>query len=604
MRNVVRKATIRPSSLPRLGDFTTDRRVLVLLAMAVAVGAASTVAAFGLLRLIALVTNLTWFGSPSLTSHSLADVHPSWWMVLAPALGGLVIGLMARFGSEAIRGHGIPEAIEAILIGGSRMRLKVALLKPLSSAISIGSGGPFGAEGPIIMTGGAIGSLFAQLFNLSAAERKTLLVAGAAAGMTAIFGTPIAAVMLAVELLLFELKPRSLIPVIASAAVAAGFRPLLFGTGPLFPFTEAVSLPWWGLLACAGIGVFAGLQSGLMTLVLYKVEDTFERLPLHWMWWPALGGLVVGFGGLFDPGALGVGYDVIDNLLSGHMTIVAVVTMLIVKSSIWVVALASGTSGGVLAPLLIIGGSAGWLIGLALPGGPPFWALLGMAGMMGGTMRAPLTGVMFAIELTGNSHVLLPLLITTGAAYAVTVLLLKRSILTEKIARRGRHVTREYSTDPFELLRAADVMVKEVETVPATMTADDAVAFFTDSDKRHKSYPIVDAQGDVVGMASRADVLRWRSEATHGQTTLYDLASDSAVAVAHADDVLGLIADLMVERDIGRVPIVERGGRRLVGLVARKDILRIRAVHNEQENERKAFFRRRDQHPITEALGG
>jgi CBS domain-containing protein len=398
-----------------------------------------------------------------------------------------------------------------------------------------------------------------------------------------------------------------MIPVVAACVVAAGLRPLFMGTGPLFPYSGAPVLPWWGLIACALMGVVAGLQSGLMTLLLYRAEDMFEHLPVHWMWWPAIGGLVVGIGGLFDPGALGVGYDVIGDLLSGNLVFKAVVTMLIVKSVIWLIALASGTSGGVLAPLLILGGAAGWLIGQVLPGDPAFWALLGMAGMMGGTMRAPLTGVMFAVELTGNSHVLLPLITATGSAYAVTVLLLKRSILTEKIARRGRHLTREYSTDPFEVMRAADVMVTAVETVPADMTVDAAVAFFMADERRHKSYPIVDAQRNVVGMASRADVLRWQTEAVGGETTLYDVASDSAVLVAFADDLLGRIADLMVDRDVGRVPIVERGTRKLVGLVARKDMLRIRAVRNAQENERGAFFRRRPskpEHRVTEALGG
>ena len=207
-------------SQPRgmLGDFTADRQTLVLIAMALVVGVAGTAAAWGLLRLIALVTNLVWFGRLSVADVSLAHATPGPWMVAAPALGGLAIGLMARFGSEKIRGHGIPEAIEAILIGGSRMSAKVAVLKPLSSAISIGTGGPFGAEGPIIMTGGALGSLFAQCFHMTSAERKTLLVAGAAAGMTAVFGTPIAALMLAVELLLFEWTPQSFIPVAAAAS--------------------------------------------------------------------------------------------------------------------------------------------------------------------------------------------------------------------------------------------------------------------------------------------------------------------------------------------------------------------------------------------------
>ena len=413
-----------PKHARPLGDFKADRRILLLVAMAVVVGSGGAGAAWLLIKLINLVTNLVWFGRLDVASASMAHAARTPWMVVAPVIGGLVIGLMARFGSEKIRGHGIPEAIEAILIGGSRMSLKVAVLKPISSAISIGTGGPFGAEGPIIMTGGAIGSLFAQCFHLSAAERKTLLVAGAAAGMTAIFGTPVAAVLLAVELLLFEWRPRSFIPVTAAAVVSTCWRPLLFGKGPLFPFAAGFELPWWGLLACAGMGVVAGLQSGLLTKLLYGVEDAFERLPIHWMWWPALGGLIVGLGGLVEPRALGVGYDVIGDLLNGHLLAGAVVAILLVKAVIWLGALSSGTSGGVLAPLLILGGAMGWLVGLALPGPHSMWALLGMAAMLGGTMRAPLTGAVFAVELTGDMHMLTPLLAATAGAYAVTVLLL------------------------------------------------------------------------------------------------------------------------------------------------------------------------------------
>ena len=459
----------RSSPLQRLGDFTTDRRVLILIGMAALVGAGGVAAAWALLRAIAFVTNLVWFHTLSFQSVSLANAETNWWMVAAPALGGLAIGLMARFGSEKIRGHGIPEAIEAILIGQSRMSPKVALLKPLSSAISIGTGGPFGAEGPIIMTGGALGSLFAQCFSLSAAERKTLLVAGAAAGMTAIFGTPIAVVLLAVELLLFEWKPRSLIPVITACVVADALRPFVIGSGPLFPFSGTLALSGWELVICVGVGVVAGLQSGLLTGLLYKAEDLFGALPIHWMWWPALGGLAVGLGGLIEPKALGVGYDVIADLLTGHVTAKAVALILVVKSIIWMIALASGTSGGVLAPLLVFGGCLGWLEGQFLPGDSGAWALLGMAAMMGGTMRSPLTGVLFAAELTGDFTLLTPLMIVTGAAYAVTVLMLKRSILTEKIARRGQHIVREYSVDPFELLRVGEVMVRKVDTLPGNM---------------------------------------------------------------------------------------------------------------------------------------
>jgi chloride channel protein, CIC family len=579
--------------LPRLGDFTTDRRVLILVAMAVCVGTGGAVAAWLLLRVIALCTNLVWLQTFSVQNLPLTSVKPSAWMVMAPVLGGLIIGLMARFGSEKIRGHGIPEAIEAILIGGSRMQPKVAILKPLSSAISIGSGGPFGAEGPIIMTGGAIGSLFAQCFSLSAAERKTLLVAGAAAGMTAIFGTPVAAVLLAVELLLFEWKPRSLIPVICACVVSSALRPFLIGSGALFPFAGHLDLPWWGIFACIGVGVVAGLQSGLLTGMLYKMEDLFLEIPLHWMWWPAIGGLAVGLGGLIEPRALGVGYDIISDLLNNHIGVSAVVLILLVKSVIWIIALSSGTSGGVLAPLLIFGGCAGWLEGQLLPGDHGVWALIGMAAMMGGTMRSPLTAILFASELTGDFALIGPLLIATGAAYALTVLLLKRSILTEKIARRGQHVVREYSIDPFELLRVNEVMVRNVDTLPVAMPIDEAVSFFSGETRRHKSYPLIDASGRVAGMVARADVLRWRAENAHGGESLFDRVSDRSLTVGYADEPVSHLADRMVLADVGRVPIVDRDTQKLVGLVSRKDLLLIRATSKSAEASRAAYFGRR-----------
>jgi H+/Cl- antiporter ClcA len=571
-----------------LGDFTADRRLLMLAAMALVVGTGGAGAAWVLIRLITLTTNLVWFGKFDVVSRSLEHLSPSAWMVVAPVLGGLVIGLMARFGSEKIRGHGIPEAIEAILIGGSRMSPKVAVLKPISSAISIGTGGPFGAEGPIIMTGGAIGSLFAQFFHLSAAERKTLLVAGAAAGMTAIFGTPVAAVLLAVELLLFEWRPRSFIPVAVAAVTAVGWRSWLFESGPLFPFSADPLLPWWGLPLCAGLGVVAGLQSGLLTKLLYGLEDAFERLPIHWMWWPALGGLGVGLGGLVEPRALGVGYDVIRDLLTGHLVVQAVVTLLVVKAVIWLVALSSGTSGGVLAPLLILGGAMGWLVGQVLPGDPGFWALLGMAAMLGGTMRSPLTAVIFAVELTGDWRMLAPLLAASAAAYATTVLLLKRSILTEKIARRGRHITREYGVDPYALARVGEVMVQGVDTLAADLTIPEAVAVLQQG--RHQVYPIVDPSGRLVGMVSRADALAWRVEGGLEAQTLVERASDAALPVAHPDDVVARVVDLMLATGLGRIPVTDPATGRLVGLLTRKDLLQIHAGASRAEGERQAYF--------------
>ncbi len=309
----------------------------------------------------------------------------------------------------------------------------------------IGTGGPFGAEGPIIMTGGAVGSLIAQLLPVSDSERKTLLVAGAAAGMTTVFGTPIAAIMLAVELLLFEWSPRSFIPVAVAAVVAAVERDLLHMPSPIFPFAGTVGVSLAGLGGWVLIGVLAGLLSTVLTQLVYACEDGFLRLPIHWMWWPLLGGLVVGIGGLIEPQALGVGYDNIAGMLNGDVLPAAALMLLLVKAIIWSVALGSGTSGGVLAPLLIIGGAMGTALAGYMPeGGPGFWALLAMAATMGGTMRSPLTATFFAVELTGNTHVLLPLIAACGTAHAVTILLMKRSILTEKVARRGHHVVREY----------------------------------------------------------------------------------------------------------------------------------------------------------------
>jgi len=582
----------RPRGKP--GDFTADRRVLVLIGMAVVVSSISAGAAWVLLKLIALVTNLVWFGHVSTANVSLANSHPGLWMVLAPALGGLVIGLMARFGSEKIRGHGIPEAIEAILIGGSRMQPKVAVLKPLSSAVSIGSGGPFGAEGPIIMTGGAIGSIFAQCFHLTAAERKTLLVAGAAAGMTAIFGTPIAAVLLAVELLLFEWKPRSFLPVVTGAVISAAWRPLLFGTGPLFPFAERTDLPWWGLAAAIGVGIVAGLQSGLMTIILYGVEDLFHKLPIHWMWWPAMGGVVVGIGGYLDPAVLGVGYDNINALVHGTLNMHDALALLIGKCVVWIVALSSGTSGGVLAPLLIMGGALGALEAHYLPfADAGFWAILGMAAILGGTMRAPLTATMFAVELTGNTHILPPLLVATVAAFATTVLLMPRSILTERIARRGHHIMREYSIDPFLQTRVDQIMAKPVHTLAGSIPIDEAIAFFmaAEGPKRHKSYPVVDDKGKLIGMASRADVLRWSREGWGNAQTLADTQIRDEMFTCYSDELVGHLADRMAVSDFGRVPILERGTDRVVGLVARRDLLRVRARAIKEEREKRRLLR-------------
>jgi H+/Cl- antiporter ClcA len=577
---------------PKVGDFTTDRRVLLLMAIAVAVGLAAVGAAWVLLRLIVLCTNLAYFGRLSVETLPIAGAHLGWFAVLVPVAGCLIIGLMARFGSEKIRGHGIPEAIEAILIGKSRISPKVALLKPLSSAISIGTGGPFGAEGPIIMTGGAVGSLLAQTIHLSSTERKTLLVAGAAAGMTAIFGTPLAAVLLAVELLLFEWKPRSFLPVMTAVAVATAARPLLLDPAPLFPYAGGMAMSFEGVAAWALVGVLMGLGSGALTALVYGCEDAFEKLPLHWMWWPMIGGLAIGIGGLIEPAALGVGYDNIRHLLAADLAVRAAFLLLVVKAVIWAVSLGSGTSGGVLAPLLIFGGALGTLVSPWLPAADPgFWALLGMAAMMGGTMRAPLTATLFAVELTGDQQAAFPLLVAAGMAYATTVLLLKRSILTEKIARRGLHITREYHADPFEQAWVRDVMVRDVDVVPADWSTGQAIDFFMAPEHRHKSYPIVDAAQSVVGMVSRGDILAWLGEGEELDRSLplAEACDDSALMFGRPGDLVGHLVDRMADAGVGRVPVVDEEGK-LIGLVARKDLLAARARRAAEERDYSGYL--------------
>ncbi|MBU6267679.1 MAG: chloride channel protein [Sphingomonadales bacterium] len=578
----------RPISKPRkLADHSADLRMVALGAAALVVGSGGALGAWLLIKAIAIATNLFWFGRLSAAPARIEDNALGIVLLAIPVLGGLIIGVMARFGSEKIRGHGIPEAIEAILYGESRLSLKVAILKPLSSAISIGSGGPFGAEGPIIMTGGAIGSLFAQCFHLSAAERKTLLVAGAAAGMTAIFGTPLAAILLAVEVLLFEWKPRSFVPVVVAALVALAWRPLLIGSGPLFPFAAPAPSGPATLALTLAVGVLVGVEATVLSSLLYRIEDLFHRLPLHWMWWPALGAIVVGIGGLCDARVLGAGYQNIQDLLDGSMALRAIVVLLLVKATVWLVALGSGTSGGVLAPLLILGGALGLLVGQILPGTPGYWAMIGMAAIVSGAMRAPLTSAVFAVELTGH-YAALPMTVAASVgAYAISVLLMPRSILTEKIARRGRHIRQEYTVDPHELLQAAQIMTRDPVCLPGTMPIADAVAFFA-GPAVHRSYPVIDDDHRLQGLVSRSDALQWQAGETSPGATLADVLSDASQAFGYDSSAIGEIADLMIATGTGRIPILDSATLRVTGILTRHDLLRARQgmVHAETHRRR------------------
>jgi H+/Cl- antiporter ClcA/CBS domain-containing protein len=573
-----------------LSDFTTDRRVLLLCLLAAPIGCIAGLVAKALLWLIAVITNAAFFLRFSAEPAVLTGHHFGWWGVAVPVIGGLIVGLMARYGTDKIRGHGIPEALEAILLGRSLMNPKVAILKPVSSAICIGTGGPFGAEGPIIVTGGAFGSLFAQLFHLTSAERKTLLVAGAAAGMAAIFATPIAAVLLAVELLLFEWKPRSFIPVTVAAMVASIVRVPLLGAAPIFAVTPHALLDPKMLGIALLIGVCIGFASGLLTKLVYACEDGFAKLPVHWMWWPAIGGLFVGLGGLIDSRVLGVGYETIYSLMRGDLVGAALVGLILAKGIVWAIALGSGTSGGILAPLLMVGGAVGGLLGSLVGAGDiGLWAMIGMAAMMGGTMGAPLTGTIFILELTADLNTLPALLVATVASLCVTVLLLRRSVLTEKLARRGQHISREYSVDVFAVMRVGDVMDRNPPVVAAETTVAELSKLLTEagSNLSRRQATLIEQDGLLAGIVTRGDLLRAQQTTDAGTMTVVRAGALDPVTV-FADETLDEAMDKMLQRGVGRLPVVSRDNpRKIVGYLGRAEILASRMQQHDEEQRRE-----------------
>lgn len=573
-------------------DFRPSVSILKLSFIAVFIGVAAALIAWILYRLIGLVTHLAFAGQWSFdfTAPALLGA-PTWVILLAPVVGGLIIGLMARFGSERIRGHGIPEALEAILFRKSKMLVKVAILKPLSAAIAIGTGGPFGAEGPIIMTGGAVGSLVGQVFYLTSIERRTLLVAGACAGMAATFATPIAATLLAVELLLFELRPRSTIPVAIACFVAAALRPYLIGPGPLFPLDVTFHLGTLTLAMAAVSGVLGGLLATLLSAMIYKFEDLFHKLPIHWMWWPAIGALAVGFGGWLEPQALGVGYDVIDKLLTGRMVGGAILVFMIVKSLMWAIYLSSGTSGGILAPLLALGAGLGGLEALFFPGSQPLlWPLLGMVAMLTGVMRSPFTSILFALELTRNATALPALLVTCIVAYGVSIFLMKRSILTEKIARRGRDIFREYSVDRLEHMAIEDVMTPDIVSVPGSLSVRELAEDYFHLQQKYRAYPVVDADGILLNVVNRKLLNQWRDSDVAGTRTLADVL-DAEPVVAFPGESCRSIAVRMAVEKLDRLPVVvSADDRHLLGMVTRYDLLKPYTHFHDEERVRERFF--------------
>jgi H+/Cl- antiporter ClcA/CBS domain-containing protein len=568
--------------LPEEDDWSA-RPIVRLSALAIGIALLATGAARLLTALIGLITNISFYGRWSFAFISPADHRIGPLVIVVPIIGGIIVGLMARFGSPAIRGHGIPEAMEQVLLNESRIAPRVLLLKPLSAAVSIGTGGPFGAEGPIIATGGALGSLVGQITHGTADERKVLLAAGAAAGMAAIFGSPVSAVLLAVELLLFEYRPRSLIPVALAASTAMGARIAMQGAAPVFPMPDIASPSGPALVSYIVLGAFIGLVAVAITKGLYAIEDAFEHLPVHWMWWPAIGAVVVGIVGFFEPHTLGVGYDNIEHIVAGSLVGRALVALIALKFISWIIALASGTSGGTLAPLFTVGGGLGAVIGglaathvPALGIDPRIAALVGMAAIFAGASHALLASVVFAFETTRQPMGLLPLLAGCSAAYLISLGLMRHSIMTEKLARRGTLVRSEYGVDWLHSIAVRDIASSDV----VTLRASDAVEEIRDwmaahgAGSSHQGFPVLDADGALVGVVTRRDLLDPNLEVT---ALVRDLVRRAPVVIFE-DNSASDAADHMVREHVGRLPVVARDNpRRLVGIVTRSDLLEAHA---------------------------
>ncbi|HEY1554635.1 MAG TPA: chloride channel protein [Kofleriaceae bacterium] len=578
-RNVVQRVglLVAPSMSAVMGrenvdpiPATMDKRDAIVAGYAMVLGVAAFGVAELLIRAIAFVTNLAFYQRMSTTVISPADNHLGWLVIAVPVAGGIVVGLMARYGTRAIRGHGIPEAMEQILTNESKVPLNVMFLKPASAAVAIGTGGPFGAEGPIIATGGALGSVIGQIVKVTAGERKTLLAAGAAAGMAAIFGTPIAAVLIAIELLLFEYRARSVVPVALAAAAAGGLRVIFHGVGPVFAMPD-ISQPTaaTGIVATVA-GAMVGLVSTYVTRFVYWIEDRFEKLPVHWMWWPAIGAVAVGLIGIWQPRTLGVGYDNITDALAGDFTVGALTALVIAKFLSWSIALGSGTSGGTLAPLLTFGAGLGWLLAHAVARwfpeagiDPRVGALVGMTAMFAGASRALLASIAFAIESTQQIHAVVPIVAGVTVAYFASCLMMRTTIMTEKLVRRGVRVAGEYDVDPLAHATVRSLASTDLRVV----SADARVADATSSLARHQAYPVVRA-GRLVGVVTARELL-----AADPERMVESLIARAPVTVKPAESAR-TAAERMANEDVGRLVVVdELEPGRAIGILTRSDLV-------------------------------
>ncbi|MES2427894.1 MAG: chloride channel protein [Bacteroidota bacterium] len=567
--------------------FLAKGRLLTISLYTLTVAVAVSFIAKILVLLINLVTNIAFYGSFSLAFNSPANNHLGVWVIAIPAIGGIVVGFMALYGSKAIRGHGIPEAMEQILVNESNIKPAITLLKPISSAIAIGTGGPFGAEGPIIATGGALGSTIGQIFKVTANERKTILAAGATAGMAAIFGTPIAGIFLAIELLLFEFSPRVILPVALACITGAAGHHFLFESGPVFAMPDVAVPSNLALGIYSFMGILVGFLSLGITKIVYWIEDAFEKLPIHWMWWPAIGGLAVGVIGFYAPHTLGVGYDNITGILSGTWPLTLVLSLCVFKFLSWAIALGSGTSGGTLAPLLTMGGAAGAVIGaLTLQLFPesgitiPLAALIGMSAMFAGASRAYLTSIVFALEATMQSHALLPLLGACTGAYLVSFFLMENTIMTEKIARRGIATPDSFEPDLLQKIKVAEVISDTETVINENTNIKEVQDWLSTAIGNDNQYIVVNNAGEYAGTVKLADIY---NNIFDSNMQVKKMISTKAVVYVGGDDTLRSAVAQMSKAGVEVLPVLSTDDK-VIGVLTYKDIINAYS-QNMEKNE-------------------
>ena len=583
-----------------LRDYSANSRILYTSSLAAGLGAVSAVLAWMLLEMIALCTNLFYFQRWSFVDRDPWQAGRHWWLILMPVLGGLIVGVIARYLSPRVRGHGMPEAVETIVFNGGRVQPRVAILKPIATAISIGSGGPFGAEGPVIITGGAVGSVLGQLLPMTSSERTVLMVAGASAGMAATFNCPMSATLLAVEILLFEWKPRSLVPVAIACVTAGAVRRLLLGGDSLLQMVPTGGPVYHtAMLGALALGIIAAFAAAGLSKSVHFFEEMFEHLPIHWMWWPAIGGVVVGLCGYIFPRSLGVGYSVIQQLISGDAGWKLLAGILIIKSLSWAFSLGSNTAGGILAPLLMIGGALGAALGHLMPiMSTGAWVLVGMCAVLSAAIGAPLTSAMLALELTHNGGLMLPVLLSCVAAYAVSVLVMPRSMLTENLSRRGLHLSREFGADPLEGILVSQAMHTSVFALPENATRKEAADWLRKMEERgseawshwQRIFPLVDSEGRMTGTLTRAQLIA----AGRKEDLSVPLAEDANRDPKTISPVTTLrtCAMSMAESKLTSYPVVSADGK-LLGVMTISDLLKGRSEEAHRESDRERVLRLR-----------